>query len=161
MVQEHPLRSPDAIVGHLLEHQAGDLFGFATEVLARYLTAAQAKPLCKPEADLSDWQAVPLTRDGVLEEMRAYMAFAWGKVLDHRGLSAGRNIDKMKAWLWLLGDDEAVAFAENSSNYPQYGAPVLLYICERYGFQVPGGDEARNMAAGEPCEPGCQNGCGR
>jgi len=65
------------------------------------------------------------------------VAFGWGKVRNHRGLSADRTILKMKAWLWLLGDDELEAFAADYANYPQYGAPILKAICEKYDFPIP------------------------
>lgn len=104
----------------------------------------------------------PLSDDRVRDEMRQYMAeVGWDKVLGHRGISAGRTVEKMTAWLWLLGDDEMVRFAEDDSNYPQYGAPILKAICEKYGFPIPDDPAARRMAVGRRCVPDCDEGCAR
>ena len=156
------LRTPAQIVEQLQATRDSDFLGFTAEVLVRYLTFEQAKPLLKPDAEKGDWDddIAPLDRESILAEMRKYMDFAWGKVSGHRGISAGRNVEKMAAWLWVLGDDEAVERIEEVS-YAQYGAPKLAYVCERYGFEIPDEEGLRNMIAGDPCEPGCENGCGQ
>lgn len=156
------LKTQAEIVAKLSSSRGGsDLFGFRTEVLAAYLTADQVRPFCKLDADLSDWTADPLDRDAVVATMADYMEFAWGKTEHHRDLGASRSVEKMAAWLWLLGDDEAVAYVEDGRHYKQYGAPVLLYICERYGLPIPESEELANMARGLPCRPGCDDGCAR
>lgn len=155
------MRTVDEIVEYYRREQGNDFFGFTAEVLLSYLTAEQFKEFAKPDADLSEWKAQPLTREYVLEEMRKYMEFAWGKVEDHRGLSAGRSIEKMQAWLWLLGDEETRAFADDGDNYAQYGAPILKKICEVYGFPIPEGEAIKRMSQGLPCYEGCQEGCSR
>ena len=68
--------------------------------------------------------------------MKDYTPFAWEKCHGQRGLSAIRSIDHFKGWCWLLEDDEALAFISNDDNYSQYGALMLAYLCERYGFPV-------------------------
>jgi hypothetical protein len=128
------LRTPAEIVGRI--RNKNDVFGFTGDVLARYLTAEHVREFCKPDADLSSWKTTPLDRETILAEMRDYMTFAWEKCNNQRGLSANRSVLKMAAWLWLLGDDEAVAFAEDDSHYAMYGRPVLTYICQRYGFPI-------------------------
>ena len=45
--------------------------------------------------------------------------------------------------------------------YEQYGAPKLKVICERLGFPMPDDMAALRMARGEPCTPGCAEGCAR
>lgn len=137
-----------------------DFFGHANEVLCPYLSAEEVKPFCEQDADLSDWKQQPLERDTIVAEMAEYMTFAWEKAQDHRGLSAMRSVTKMQAWLWLLGDDETLAYAKNYDNYAQYGAPVLKKICEVYSFPIPDGEEIENMAKGLPCTSGCVMGCG-
>lgn len=141
-------------------------FGFDAEVYLNYLDFEHAKPFLKeeflanPDAE-KEWNAQrsDLTEERVKTDMREYMEFAWGKAIDHRGLSANRSIDKMMALLFVLGDDE---FAEKveATPYPQYGAPKLALICEKYGFPMPDSPMAVNMAKGLPCHPGCDNGCG-
>lgn len=153
------MRTQDEIVTRLHATEVRDVFGFERELLAVYLDAAHVRPFCRADADLSDWTALPLTRAAVLEAMRDYMAFAWGKVQDHRGISAGRSVQKMAAWCWLLGDDEAVAFAENDAHYPQYGAPILAFLSERFGFPIPDDDDIQRMRRGERCSATYDCGC--
>ena len=110
----------------------------------------------------NDWREKPTpnTREAILERMRDYMPFALGKAEDHRGLSANRSIEHYHNWLWLLGDDKTLAFAEDDDNYPQYGVPILKHVCEVYGFQFPENACLARMADGEPCDPDCDDGCG-
>jgi len=88
------------------------------------------------------------------------MEFAWGKIEDHRGISANRSIEKMEAWLWLLDDEETLAALEEAP-YKNYGAPKLKVICDKYGFPVPQDETIQNMIASRPCREGCQDGCGQ
>ncbi len=126
-----------------------------------YLPIEQFKEFVKKDANLSDWEPIPLTHEAVLAEMKEYMEFAWGKVDAHRGISASRSVEKMQAWLWLLGDEETLTFARDDDNYTNYGAPVLMKICQVYDFPIPDDEGIRNMAQGKPCYPGCDEGCGR
>jgi hypothetical protein len=153
------MRTTEDIITYYRNKQESDMFGFTGEVLLPYLSAEQVKPFLIPDADLSDWKQIPLKFESIVAAMREYMEFAWGKMQDHRGISASRSVEKMQAWLWLLGDEETLTFAQSSHNYAQYGAPVLKKICEKYGFPVPEGDDIERMAKGLACEPGC-TGCG-
>lgn len=153
------MRTTEEITAYYRQESKNDPFGFEGQVLLPYLSAEQARQFLQEGADLSEWAQEPLTEEAVLNHMREYMAFAWGKVRDHRGISASRSVEKMQAWLWLLGDEETLAFAKNDDNYPQYGAPILKKICEKYGFPVPEGSDVENMARGQKCSAGCA-GCG-
>src|SRR5216117_1530355 len=145
------MRTQDEIVQKYKD--SSDLFGFEGEVLMAYLDIEHLRPLCKDGADLSTWTPDPLTREQLLQDMAKYMMFAWDKVRNHRGLSAGRSILKMKAWLWLLGDDVLLKFAEDEHNYPNYGAPILKKICDKYGagLTTPLNGRLLRMAEGRPC----------
>ena len=137
-----------------------DLFGFHLDVLAEYMDAATLRKHVKEGTDLSNHIPTSQDWDGVVGGMRGYMEFAWDKARNHRGLSASRSVTKMQAWLWLLGDSENLAYAEDSSHYPNYGAPILRRICEAYGFPIPDGEELRRMAQGQSCREYCHEGCG-
>lgn len=152
------MRTEQEIIEYCKE-VADEIFGFKLDVLLPYLSAENVKPFLRDDADLSLWTTKPLVRDSILSEMREYMEFAWDKVDNHRGLSAGRSVDKMQAWLWLLGDNETLAFAEDENNYPNYGAPILKCICEVYSFSIPNSEDVLRMAQGKPCRDGCRNGC--
>ena len=99
----------------------------------------------------------PLTVKNVTARMREYMEFAMGKALNHRGLSANRSLMHFETWLWLLGDDEMLSFAEDDKNFPNYGMPVLKAISRKYGFPIP--EDAEAWIDGKKCRPDCQEGC--
>jgi len=74
-----------------------------------------------------------LTKRNVIEKMKNYISFAWGKANDKRGISANRSIDHFKGWLWLLGDEKGIDYLK--ANYAPYGKPGLAYVCKKYGFK--------------------------
>lgn len=138
----------------------GDLLGFQRQVLCEHLDAEHLPEFVDltPE-ELERWEPRPLHVEAVMAELAAYMDFAWGKVIDHRGLSANRSIDKIGTYVWLLGLDDLLAAFEET-DYPQYGAPKLALVCAALGLPLPTDEETRRMMAGERCVPDCEAGCG-
>lgn len=96
-------------------------------------------------------------REQVLARMRDYMPFAIGKAIDHRGFSATRSVEHFAAWVWLLGDEDYKKV--DWENFTNYGCPILLQICEMYGFPAYLEKTFRRMADGRKCSRGC-TGCG-
>ena len=157
---------------------ATDFLGFVGEVLQDYLDWDHVQPLLSKDTEITQekWEAPlgdfagwgtptnkmrpvsPDDREFILESMRQYMIFAWDKAEVHRGISAGRSINKFSAWLWLLEDEEGEAFATNSDNYPMYGAPILAWICKKYNFPIPKSESLQRMINGSPCSDDC-HGC--
>jgi hypothetical protein len=140
------------------------LFGmFTTEVLIPYLDGEHAKPFLKKGSKTESWEKEIHSRHStdadVLEEMKAYMGFAWEKTINHRGISSIRSITKMRAWLWLLGDNELFDWAGDEANYTNYGAPILMRISKQYKFEIPDEAAVFNMASGRKCRSDCQEGC--
>jgi hypothetical protein len=137
-------------------------FNFEPDVLLPFLDFEHAKPFLKAEATEELWEKdrVALrTDESALAHAREYMAFGWDKVLNHRGLSASRTVQKMRAWMWLVGNDELVALCDDGSKFPMYGAPVLNEICRHYGWPVPVDPLLENMIQGRACNPECEEGC--
>lgn len=118
--------------------EPNDLLGFKTEALAAFLPWEHAKALVKPTVTEEEWtkDTKPLTREAVIEQMRGYMEFAWGKAKDERGISASRSVEKLREWAWLLGDDDLVTAIEEAP-YGWYGVDTLRVICERLDFPIP------------------------
>lgn len=167
-------RTQDEIVARI-NSIGDDLFGFRKAVLYEHLDADRLTPYLKADAKLDDWEPSPATREAVLVELVSYLGFAWGKALDHRGLSASRSIEKLGELLWLMGpaaDDVTADY--DRADYPQYGAPKLAIISGFLEQALPGDDGsptramAENMAAGRQCRHGleglhmgeCDEGCG-
>lgn len=128
------LRTQEQIVERIKVRRDADVLGFEIEVLYDHLDLDHLRQFLKPDAEMKDWTPEPCTRERVLELMRDYMVFAWTKVAGHRGISAGRSVNKMGSWLWLLGDEdlEVMCADVDCTHYRQYGAPILAAICEKY-----------------------------
>lgn len=162
------MRTQEEIVTRIREKR-DVIFGFEAEVLLPHLDYEHAKEFLKPEASREQWEGLhrngdveeryPLTEAAALRDFRSYAEFAWGKAADHRGLSAGRSVEKLTAWAWLLGRDDVLVQVEKT-DYAQYGCPKLKVICEAFGFPIPDDEGSQRMMRGEPCVVGCDMGCG-
>lgn len=73
------------------------------------------------------------THMNVIKEIVDYLPFAFEKALGERGISASRSIAHFQNWLWLIKDDELLAFADDDDNYSEYGLPILEKIKAKYG----------------------------
>lgn len=153
------MRSTAEILARIEFVKPVDFFGTITNDLLFVLPFEDAKPFLKDEVAPEQWKPHSQEQDAVKARMLDYLDFAFEKAEDHRGLSASRSIDHMRAWLWLLGDDEMLAYADNPDNFCNYGAPILKYIADKYGYGKPLSDRVERMARGEPCSPDCQDGC--
>jgi len=129
------------------------LLDFSTEVLGVFLPEGWKEG---HEGNVKDF---PLTEEFVKTEAIKYLDFAFGKAIDHRGISAGRSVQKMREYAWLLGYDDVVKFAEDDTNYQNYGVPILKKMAEVFGVPLPA--EIQQWPDGEPCHPGCESGCGQ
>jgi hypothetical protein len=114
------------------------LFDFCSSDLMAYLSYPYAKEFIKPDVTEEQWNAalpttaLPRDEAGLRAAIREYLPFAFDKCDNERGLSAIRSIQHFEAWVWLLGDEEAIAFLANSDNYEPYGRPMLQYLDNRY-----------------------------
>ncbi|AXQ68437.1 hypothetical protein HOT99_gp180 [Caulobacter phage CcrBL10] len=129
-------RSTAEIIARIeaLENDLSDFFGFQKGDLICYLPFDDAKRWLNDKASADAWEPNVNTPEAIKSSIYDYMSFAWDKANNCRGLSAGRSIDHMKAWLWLLGEDEAWVEALRLDNYNMYGKPQLRAICERFGW---------------------------
>jgi len=160
-----------ALFGRIIDGKEEDILGFKQEVLLSYLEWKDIEPHVKEGVTRDNFcgdegfeDPVPFCYECVFDDMKQYMKFAIGKVINHRGISASRSIEKMRIWLWILGDDEAIEFLNNDSNYENYGAPMLKFICEKYDLWMPDESESQGfhrMAKGLPCRDDCDMGCGK
>lgn len=128
-------RTPEEIIKHIQD--ANDMFGFQSEVLVAYLTFEQAKPLLKPDAQASNWGATITDVKEAAQDFLDYMTFAWMKAKDRRGISASRSIEKLAAWLWLMGREDLEELILRDELYNPYGAPALIAVCEKMRVAVP------------------------
>ena len=151
------MRTQDEIVAHYEQIKDEDMFGWRANILFNYLDFSHARPFLKPEVTAEEWNLTfkKLNDGAALGEMQAYMEIAWEKSIGHRGLSAGRSIEKIGEYLWLLGDDEMYATIHLNELYRPYGAPALAKVCEKYGLPIPSEPEAKRMISGESCSDSC------
>jgi hypothetical protein len=159
------MRTQSEIIERINRIKSKDFFGEETSDLLRYLDFGNAQPFLKPEAQEEAWNKFhPSDQGKAKSEAREYMSFAVEKCVSHRGLSAERSVSHMRAWFWIMGDDEMVSFIDDRKNYPNYGAPILAEAHKRLGLDLPEDQDFLLMAKGEPCS-GCATGnnvgCGR
>jgi len=156
------MRTASEIVARIEEIKNRDMFGFSISGLIEQLPYANAKPYLKDGVTESEWNS---DREGVkspIAQIAEYMPFAISKAEDHRGLSAGRSVDRMSSWVWLMGDEKYNEI--DWDNYQNYGAPILRQICEMVGIDwraIAHGKDFENMSLGKPCIPSCDEGCGQ
>ena len=125
------MRSDEEILARARAMTARDLLGTQQGDLLCRLPFPAVRAFFKNDAPAAEWKIQPRDDDAIKERMHKYMKFAWGKANNRRGLSAGRSMDHMSAWLWLLGHDEA---ADAVLAYDMYGKGWLRAICEAFGW---------------------------
>ena len=112
-----------------------DWIGTQRGDLLNYLRFEDAREFLKDTATEEKWAELgfprPRDEESIKAEILEYMPFAWGKANNCRGLSAGRSLDHMSVWLWMLGRDEA---AKQVLKYDRYGKGRLRTICEEFGW---------------------------
>ncbi|MFC4148645.1 hypothetical protein ACFO0M_20520 [Micromonospora mangrovi] len=153
------IRTQEEIVTRVwaLRANRGDVFGFREEVLVEALDLDHARQVITPRHPVEWAQRVDHETYA-----RGYLDFAVGKILDHRGNSASRSVDKLSELAWLLGRDDIVA-AMDHAGYPMYGAPKVRAFADGFGWPFLDGDDGlalARMADGQQCDPqGCERGC--
>ena len=75
--------------------------------------------------------------------MLDYLVFGLGKALDERGLSCSRTIQKLEAWLTLLGREDLAETVSDDSLYSPYGMPALLKVCAN--FEIDPGQDCKDF----------------
>lgn len=124
-----------------LDFQGGDLLP--------YMDYEDAKPFLKEGVTAQELADARDSLGGPIKETIDYLPFAWEKANDCRGLSAGRSVDHLKAWLWLAGYDVDDDF---DRRYQYYGKPCLVTASELVGFDWLAHDDRqwRNDEMGSP-----------
>lgn len=128
------MRTTTEILQRIDTIKTEDFFGFESGDLIARLVLADARPFLKPDYDGADWKVLPRDREALLAEIKGYLPFAWDKATDQRGISASRSISHMRAWFWLLGDDDLNAI--DWERYNPYGEPILKQIAARVGVTL-------------------------
>ncbi len=159
-------RTQEEIVDRIHEVKGVDFFAAISNELLTGLDFEHAKEFLKDDATAEQWAQAgyPYGSDKLRSEARAYLEFAVGKAVNHRGLSAARSVDHYRGWVWLLAPERYDEL--EATDYAQYGAPQLKIAATILGFPeewdrlVATSPEVALMAEGSPCEPGCDSGCG-
>ena len=127
-------RSHTEIVDRIKSVKEKDWLGIQVNDLLEYLPFSEAKQFLTETATAEDWDIYPKESNysSIVQKIHDYMPFAWNKANDCKGLSAGRSLDHMKSWLWLIRRDLAVIQLEGG--HSMYGKPHLRAICEDFGW---------------------------
>lgn len=164
------MRTPEEIVERIdkIREAGDDFFGFRQEVLTAALPWGHLEQYLREDLPAEEKQVyrdgrVERTEAWLLNEAKEYFHFAIGKIIDHRGISASRSVEKLTEYAWLLGRDDLVE-AMDGTGYSKYGAPIVLLFGATMGFSLPELDQEDaealdNMANGVSCRRGCEEGC--
>jgi len=125
------MRTQEEIVKRFKTRKEHDMFGFETDEYLPYLDYEHIKSFLKEGVKEGDYKQEKMTP---VMRIKDYMSFAWDKANSCRGISAGRSLQHMVAWLWLDGQDEFLKEWNELRDYEYYGKPQLIAICEKYGI---------------------------
>ena len=120
--------------------QVEDMFGFGRGVAIDVLPFEEVKDSLKEEyikeveAGKKKWEFITDVYE-ITQDFLDYMTFAWMKAQDQRGISAGRSIEKLSAWMKILNREDLAEVLNGS--YNPYGAPALIECCKNLGIKVP------------------------
>lgn len=130
------MRTQEEIVKRIEVRKERDWLGFETSEYINYLDFDHARPFLKESATEQAWKDAASNLGTPVEQMHNYMAFAWGKANNKRGISASRSIMHYFAWLWLAEEDGLLARVESAywNTYCFYGKPMLEMICDHFGW---------------------------
>lgn len=155
------MRTEQEMVDFIVKsNQEIPIFNFQPEVVIQYLSYEKAKQFLKEDCTEEKFKSLgapAYTRENVFQAMANYMHYGWLKAQNHRGISANRTIQKMEAYVFLLGDDPSFM---RDLPYQNYGAPILKAICEKYNLPIPEDGGLQRMMQGLPCCDNCDEGCG-
>ena len=76
-----------------------------------------------------------LTIEDTVQDMLDYLVFGRTKIEDQRGLSAGRNVMKLKVWFHILSRPDLVNII--TQEYSDYGRDNMLEIFEKLSLYNP------------------------
>ena len=132
-----PLRTQEEIIARIewLADDFRDFAGAGRGDLVEFLTFENAQKFLKPEVTAEQWADTfkEVTLENITLAIKDYMPFAWEKANDCRGLSAGRSINHMEAWIWLTADQELIDAFE-AVQYQHYGKEKLIFVSEKFGI---------------------------
>lgn len=130
------MRTQEEIIGRTREKYKVDILGFEWH---QYLLALTPASVCslrgeivKSDVDVAKWKQSFSCDADIRTAAVDYMAFAWEKANNFRGISAGRSMAHYTAWLWLLGEDGF----DDLDDYKFYGKNELVRICEYLGLDA-------------------------
>lgn len=150
------MKSQDEIINRINNLQ-NDFLGFKSEVLIEALDFDHAKQYFKPDVTRDKWPDES-SEDVQKEKAYKYLDFAFGKALDHRGISASRSVEKLAEWAWIF-DQDIVSQEMNNAPHAMYGVPALFIFAKTFNQLIPDDSELLRMSKGSPCKDDCCEGC--
>ena len=132
--EKFKLLSQEEILKHFEEIYPDDMFGFSLEVLDDYLPTEYMKEKFIDAENIVEFEEYranlkELTIEDAVQDMLDYLVFGWTKIEDQRGLSAGRNVMKLKVWFHILSRPDLVNII--TQEYTDYGRDNMLEIFEK------------------------------
>jgi hypothetical protein len=116
-----------------LDDEGGDMFGVIRGHLMECLPYEVARQHLKPEVTEEMWRELTEVYETPKQQAHAYMPFAASKIVGERGLSSARNIDHMRALVYLHAGQAALDELE-ATDYGWYGREQMTKAAEILGL---------------------------
>ena len=139
--EKFKLLSQEEILKYFKEvYEDDDGFGLSLDVILDYLPIEYVKKRFSRASNIMEFEKYranlkELTIEDTVQDMLDYLVFGWTKIKDQRGLSAGRNIMKLKVWFHILSRPDLVNII--SQGYLDYGRDNMLEIFEKLSLYNP------------------------
>jgi hypothetical protein len=118
------MKRTEEIVARMKAVKDHDWLGTIAGDLLNYLTFDAAKEHLNEGITAEQWAEYQKEVKPPLVQAAEYLDFAWDKANNCRGISAGRSINHLNAWLWLAGLDDLVN--QEFVHYNMYGKRQLV-----------------------------------
>lgn len=91
-----------------------------------------------PEEDCEWPEPVAWTKEAILKQLKADVAFGFEKALNQRGISSSPMFDTVLKWNRILEDGLE---DWDKEDYAMYGLPLFKATAEKYGWDNPIGED--------------------
>ena len=168
-MSDQRFRSDEEIMRYYRKIAPFDFFGiWGTELIIR-LPLSKAIPFMGKNHgwDEESWSKAQrkLDKESILEEVEDFIQDAIERCMMHKKIAV-MSLDYFRAWMWLINDMDVFSYLTDDRNFPNYGAPMVKAVMDKYEFTdlLPNDERQKsaflNMAMGKKCNELCVRGCG-
>ncbi len=139
--EKFKLLSQEEILKYFKEvYEDDDGFGLSLDVILDYLPIEYVKKRFSRASNLMEFEKYranlkELTVEDTVQNMLDYLVFSWSKSVDQGGVTAERNIMKLKVWFHILSRPDLANII--SQKHTNYGLDNILEIFKKLSLYDP------------------------